>query len=65
MRSEIGDLLDNMFLCIKSSIENRNEPTLLQLLLDLLRHGIESEPYLVSQKGWSGLRHIVSVIDNQ
>ena len=65
MRGEIGDLLDNMFLCVKSSIENHNEPTLMQLLLDLLRHGTESEPYLVSQKGWSGLRHLASVIDNR
>ena len=65
MHGELGDLLQNMFLCIKSSIAIRNEPTLLQLLLDLLRHGIESEPYLVSRKGWSGLRHIASVIDNR
>ncbi len=65
MHGELGDLLDNMFLCIKSSIENRDEQTLLQLLLGLLRHGLPSEPYLVSQKGWSGMRHIVSVIDNR
>jgi putative RNA 2'-phosphotransferase len=65
MRGDIEDLIDNMFLCIKSGIENPNEPTLVELLLGLLRHGIESEPYLVGQKGWSGLRHIVSVIDNR
>lgn len=65
MRGDTEDLFDNLFLYINRSIENRNEPALLQLLLDLLRNGIESEPYLVSQKGWSGLRHIVAVIDNR